>query len=232
MEITNLNGSNSIGSGPGSTESILNPTGMGRDAFLRLLIEQMKNQDPLNPMESQDFASQLAQFSSLEELRGINDNLNQGIQIDMLLTRAINNTMSANFVGKSVKAVGNTLSYSGSGDATLAFRLASDADHMKVSIKDDTGKVVRTLELKNYTAGDQSIEWDGKDSDGEQMAEGSYTFEVEAYDANEASISVDTFTFGRITGVRYEGGNTMLVVNGVEIPFSQIIEITQGESQS
>ncbi|MCF7800572.1 MAG: hypothetical protein K9N34_01005 [Candidatus Marinimicrobia bacterium] len=229
MEVTNVNNGSS---NAGSAQSMFNPTGMGRDDFLRLLIEQMKHQDPLNPMEDQDFASQLAEFSSLEELRAVNDNLEQGIQIDMMLTQAINNTMSANFIGKSVKAVGDTVAYSGSGDTTLAFRLVSDADHLKVNIKNEAGKVIRTIDLKNYIAGDQSVEWDGQDGDGQQMAAGSYTFEVEAFGENDAPISVDTFTSGRITGVRYEGGNTMLVVNGVDIPFSQIIEITQGELES
>ena len=160
MEINNIN--NSSTATQALSQNILNSTGMGRDAFLRLLIEQMKNQDPLSPMDSQDFASQLAQFSSLEQLQSINENLDQGIQIDILLTQAINNTMSANFIGKSLKAVGNTLAYSGDGEMNLAFRLNSETDHLKVKIKNDAGQVIRTIEVKNPGSGDQTVTWNGQ----------------------------------------------------------------------
>ena len=234
MEVTGLNTNNNSSSASQvqDASALLNPTGMGRDDFLKLLIEQMKNQDPLNPMENQDFASQLAQFSSLEELRTINNNLDQGVQIDMLLAQAVNNTMSANFVGKSLKAIGNTIEYSGEGQATLAFRPESDVDRIKFTIKNEAGTVVRTIEVENYSATDSTFQWDGKNSDGEQLAAGKYTFEAEGFDDKNNPITVNTFVVGTITGVRYENGNTVLVCNGEEISFSRIIEISQGGTQS
>lgn len=226
LELSNISG----GSTPTSITDALGQSDMGKDEFLRLLIEQMKNQNPLDPMNNQEFASQLAQFTSLEKLSSIDGNLAQGVEIDLLLTRAINNSMAATFVGKSVKAVGDTLLFDGERETELAFRLDSDAERGEINIKDENGTTIRTMNLDQTDSGEQSVTWDGKDNDGNVVEAGTYSFEVNAYDSKDNTISVDTFVSGLITGVRYENGNTVLVVNDEEIPFSKVIEISATSS--
>ena len=81
---------------------------LGKDDFLKLMIEQMKNQDPLSPMEGTEFTAQLAQFSSLEQLSNMSDSLEQSINANYQLTQAVNNTMTAALIGKEVKLEGTT----------------------------------------------------------------------------------------------------------------------------
>ena len=105
---------------------------MAKDEFLKLLVEQLKHQDPMSPMNSQDFASQLAQFSSLEQLTNMSGMMEESIQVDLMLTQAINNTMSASFIGKNVSAAGDTITFSKDGPVDISFQLNGQAENVIV----------------------------------------------------------------------------------------------------
>ena len=180
---------------------------MGKEDFLTLLLTQLSNQDPLNPMDSAEFTSQLSQFASLEELTNANSTLS-----DILgFQNSLQNTMATNLIGKEVKIPGNTASLADTAD--LGFTL-SDAASVKISIHNGSGTLVRTVETEAGTAGSNMYTWDGKDNNGVQLPAGTYAFYVEAQDASGNPVAAATSTSGAVAGVVYEDGITYLELEG------------------
>lgn len=206
-------------------------TNSDQDLFMKLLVEQLKNQDPLSPMDSQDFVAQMAQFTSLEKLTSIDVNVADGTKMDLILTQSINNTMAATLIGKEITAIGDSVAFDGSNDLDLQFRLDDTAEEVTITIKDEDGKVVRVLnEVATLEAGDHSLVWDGKSSDGVLLESGLYRFQVAATTKDGTSVNSTTLMNGLVQSVRFEGGNALLIVNGTEITFSNVLEISLGDS--
>lgn len=146
------------------------------DRFLTLLVTQIKNQDPLNPMENAEVTSQLAQINTVNGIEQLNATLGK-------LLSAYSDSMSmqaASMIGKNVLVPGNKLAATTSGGAAGGVLLDANADKVTVSILDGSGKVVQTEELGAKSAGSFGFVWDGLDASGNPVPEGSYTFKVEA----------------------------------------------------
>jgi len=198
---------------------------MGKQEFLQLLVAQLRHQDPLSPLQSQEFASQLAQFTSLEQLTNIDNSLQYGMNIDMLLTQAVSNSLAANFIGKQASTLGNTVSLASGENTELPFHLAGYAETVKINITNDVGEIVRTLEVRGLPSGSHAISWDGKDMDGKPLSDGVYQFEVQAVSKDGNFIDTRTYTRGIVQSVRYINGAARLVVNGREIAIADVMEI-------
>ena len=200
---------------------------LGENDFLKLLTMQMQYQDPMNPMSGTEFASQLAQFSSVEQLTNINTELGQSISANAVLTQSINNGLAATFIGKDVRATTNSFQYSGTGDKKLGYTLSSDANTASVSITDGAGNVVRTIKGTPTGSGDETFSWDRKDDAGNQVGSGKYSFSVTATGADGGAITSSPFIYGTVSGIRFKSNGTVFVVDGMEVPLSDILEITQ-----
>jgi flagellar basal-body rod modification protein FlgD len=198
---------------------------LGKDDFLKLLTVQLQHQDPLTPMENQDLIAQLAQFSSLEQLENINANLQSSMDLDLILTQVLNNTAAAGLIGRAVVAEGSEVKLESSGEAAVHFDLDADADRVVLSILDDTGAVVRTIEQKDMTAGRNEITWNGLDNTGNERPEGSYGFRVEAYDQEGDSVGVTQLIIGEISGVKFQNGEAVFIVGGLEVGIGDIVEL-------
>ena len=207
------------------SNSAIGNADMGKYDFLQLLVTQLKNQDPLSPMQSQEFAAQLAQFSSLERLMSIDDNLKQGIDSDMLLAQTINNTLATTFIGKEVLSQGDNIALLSGQTAPLSFELGDNAQKVTVKIYDENDNLVRTIEISELDRGRHTIEWDGNDENGNALAGGNYRFEVEALDGDENPVNVQTYSRGIVSAVKYENGQPVLIVNGKEVYFGDIVQI-------
>jgi len=207
------------------TSSLLDTTIMDEEDFLQLLVTQMQYQDPLDPMESQEFASQLAQFSSVEQLTNINDNLVESLSVDLVLTQAINNTLSTTIIGKEALGEGDSVMFNADGEAHVSFELEDDAATVEISILDSNGNTVRTWTEENLSSGEQTLEWDLQNDHGETLSEGDYTFEVNATDTNGNEIDATPYMIGTVTGIRYENGAAIMVIDGEEISFSSILRV-------
>jgi len=207
------------------TANIAKQNDMGKEEFLQLLVAQLQNQDPLSPMESQEFAVQLAQFSSVEQLSNIDSNLQDGMNIDLLLTQAVSNSLAANFIGKQVTAYGNSVSLVNDEVAQLNFKLDDYAEKVNINILDASGTVVRTIETKGLSSGTHDIEWDGNDKEGNRLPEGVYHFEIEAEDAEGNMVMATEHAKGFVSAVRYIDGSAILVINGEEISLADVMEI-------
>jgi flagellar basal-body rod modification protein FlgD len=193
--------------------------------FLRMLTEQLKAQDPLNPLSGQEFASQLAQFSSLQELQGMGTTLDDQLQADLLLTQTFNNTMAATLIGKVVRAEQNQIEMEATGEQTLTYDLPTAATEISVNITDSSGKVVRTLTLSPQEAGEHTVTWDGLNSDGVHVPAGTYTYSISAKDADGNAVTATTYLEGRVTEVRYSNGSAVLIVNGREISLGSVLSV-------
>lgn len=194
---------------------------LGKDAFLQLLVTQLRYQDPLSPMENEAFLAQLAQFSSLEQMQ----QLNETVESSNLLAQSLNNSAAAGFIGRHVRAAGSEAILGAEGNASLGYVLAQPADRVTVTVFDETGAVVRVLEQQGVDGGSGSVEWDGHNTAGERVAEGTYRFEVDAIDAEENAVAASTWIEGRVDGVTYRGGSAFLLVGDREVPLSSVLDI-------
>jgi len=198
---------------------------LGKDDFLKMLIAQMKNQDPMNPMDSTQYAAQLAQFSSLEQLQNLNTSMTQSINANLTLTQSINNTLASTLIGKDVKIGSSTISNSGQSSVNLGYTLPSNAASASASIYDSMGNVVKTIDSIPIAAGDHQLSWNFTDNNGNSLADGDYTFQISAKDSSGNDITADPFTTGTISGIKFSSSGTQLMINNAAYQLSDVQEI-------
>ncbi|MBX2800633.1 MAG: flagellar hook assembly protein FlgD [Myxococcales bacterium] len=203
------------------------PTGetLGRDAFLRLLTEQLQNQDPLDPMKNEEFVAQLAQFSSLEQLFGLQSTM----EAVYLGIASMNNVSVASLLGTEVVAQGDQVFHDGEGSVTLHFEAQASFTTATVNVSDESGRVVKTLEIAGHDAGTFEIEWDGTDHDGQPLGEGIYSFAIEATDVEGEAVVVDTLLVGVIDQMDYSTGTPQPSINGVSVSLDVIRSLASSE---
>ncbi|HBX66160.1 MAG TPA: hypothetical protein DEG32_08370, partial [Balneolaceae bacterium] len=182
-----------------------------------MLVAQMRNQDPINPMDGAEFASQLAQFNSVEQLIGVNDGLKVLQSSQDMMSASLTNSMAASLTGKQVKALSNQIHLDATGNSEIQFGLNNSADNVEVIIRDASGSEVRRESIKGLSTGDHNWTWDGKNSAGDRMGEGEYTVEVQAANGDNPVGSL-VFIEGIADRVRYTSEGVYLSVNNVEIP--------------
>ena len=204
-----------------STESMLESDGtMGKQAFMNLLVTQLKYQDPLNPMENTEFVAQLSQFSSLEQLMNMNTNM----ETNMLLTQSLQNSMMTGLIDHNIRVLGNNTILSNSEDAAISYALYDDA-LVSIDIMDSSGTVVRTITAGAQSAGINEYAWDGKDDQGQQLADGLYSYQINALDEAGQDVSVTTYTVGVVSGIKFANGSPTLLIGDLEVSPADIVEI-------
>lgn len=199
---------------------------LGKDDFMKLMLSQLKYQDPLNPMEGTEFAAQLAQFSSLEQMTNMNDTLSQSIDANYLLAQSVNNTMSATLIGKEVKLGGESIVYSGEESISFGYKLPAEAKSVTINIRDSNGIIVKTIESDELSSGEHKLSWDYTDNDGKKLKEGSYTYELTAKSTSGEDLTIDHYKIGRVNAVRFTESGTKLIIGSSEYSISDILEIT------
>ena len=195
---------------------------LGKDDFLQILVAQLQAQDPLAPMEGQEFASQLAQFSSLEQLTNVNDNLEASQAFDV----AMSNNSAIALIGKNVDAPGNAVDLKSGEVETLSFSLDGDAADVSIDIFNSTGAIVSTIDLGAQTKGLREYVWNGTDSSGALLPAGNYTFNVTASDSVGNFVPTETFAAGLVTDVIFEGGQAYAIVNGQKLAVNEISKVS------
>ena len=200
-------------------------TSLDYEQFLTLMVAQLENQDPLEPMSNQEFAAQMAQFAQLERLASIDTRLEESLQAQVLSTQAVTNTMAAGLIGKEMMALGSTLEFTG-GSAALNISLSAPAEKVIIRIFDAEGNKVRTIRQYSLPGGANTITWDGTNDAGDPMANGTYGYEVEAISANDTLIDAVTSSTGIITGVSYEGGVATLLIGNLRFSMGDVISIS------
>jgi flagellar basal-body rod modification protein FlgD len=166
-----------------------------QDRFLKLLVTQMKNQDPLNPLDNAQVTTQLAQINTVSGIEKLTTTV-EGLSSSLMASQSM---QSASMIGRQVYATGSYLNLA-AGKATGGVNLTQDADRVYVSIADTNGVVVRRIELGAAKAGMSGFEWDGKTDAGTTAPDGQYVFQLTAAKGNTI-IPVEPITSARIEGV-------------------------------
>lgn len=174
--------------------------------FLRMLVTQLNNQDPLNPLDNSQLTSQLAQISTVSGMQTMNATLSQLLS-QVSASRAMD---SAALIGRTVMVPGKLVSVEGGVPGKIGLDLPSTADAVTVDVLDNNGNVVRTIDMKGQTAGVHDIAWDGKNNAGVAVADGDYTFKVTAT-ANGASVQPVALVYGKVQSI--SGDSTGVVVD-------------------
>lgn len=206
---------------------------LGKDDFLKLMLTQLKHQDPTTPQKSHEMAAQMAQFTSLEQLTNINKGIeglggsqSGGGKYDVL-----------QFMGKVVSGDSSKIFRAeGDTDHSFDFKLNANAQDVTVKVKNAVGQVVRTYDVKDLKKGDNTIHWDGKTDDAIKAGPGNYQFAVEAKASNGKKVHAETKFEGKISGVQFTNAGPMVLIGKNAIALSDIKKIvdptlTEGQNQ-
>lgn len=212
--------SNSVGSAAATLAAGTAKTSDTEDRFLKLLVSQLKNQDPLNPLDNAQVTSQMAQLSTVSGI----DKLNSSIASVLAAISALQPIQAASLVGKDVAVEGDAIALA-AGKASGGYSLEQAADAMTVTITDASGAVVRTIDLGARPAGIARFAWDGKNDAGVLLPDGNYKFAVTATAAGKP-LAATPLAVGTVTGVipASDGFALNLGTLGV-IPFGRVAQI-------
>lgn len=191
-----------------------------QDRFLKLLVSQMKNQDPLNPLDNAQVTTQLAQISTVSGL----EQLNATLSTLLSQVTASQSLEAAALIGRGVLAPGERLTLQ-DGKALFGIELPQAADQVVLTIRDAAGLPIHTVNLGPQSAGAVPLNWDGRADNGIAAADGQYSFTVSAEQGGKA-VSAQTLTFGRVDGVVREGETPLLqLAGGGRIAVSEVKQI-------
>jgi len=198
---------------------------LGKDDFIKLMSAQMKHQDPFSPVKNEEMAAQLAQFSSLEQMTNVNQNLEKMAAAQ----KPTENVLAASLIGKRVMTDSSRFLMAKGQQPELKFELPNDGENVTVSVVDAKGEVIRDYELGTMAKGPQAIRWDGKNNKNLDATPGEFTYRVNANDGQGVPMTIDNSTSGLVSGVVFESGKAQLLVDGKKIPMEAIgrIELDQ-----
>lgn len=204
-----------------ASSALKSSLGMDANDFLKLFITQLQYQDPLSPQDASAMLDQLAQITLVEQSYNTNTALNN------LLTSQSNSQAisSVSFIGKTVKANGDDLSYDGSTPVSLQYNLSAATSGATITIKNSAGETVRTITLGAQSSGDLSYTWDGCNDGGSAVSAGAYTYSVSATSASGTSVTATTYTSGVIDGVNLSGSDPYLTIGSVLVPLTNVVTI-------
>jgi len=196
---------------------------MGKETFLKLLVAQLENQDPLSPMDNLEFTSQLAQFSSLEQLTDINKNI-ESLQAYQSTT---NNAQAVSLIDKVITASGNSINVNNGTADEIMFELEGNAAGIIVSIYDSADNLINIIRGGNQNGGMNKVAWNGTDNAGKTVPDGLYTFEVLAADVNQDPVEVKTFLTGNVDRVIFKNNTPYLLTGNSEVPLENVVSVSK-----
>jgi flagellar basal-body rod modification protein FlgD len=187
-----------------------------QNQFLTMLVAQLKNQDPMNPMDNSQITTQLSQLSTLQGIQQLNTTLTAYTQSQSF--------QSVNMIGHNVLAPGSALSLSG-GKAIGGVEVPSAVDQLQVNVTDASGAVVKTINLGSQSQGVVPFQWDGTTNSGQTAPDGSYSFTVSG-SLSGKSVAVSGLSVGLVQSVLMDQSGPMLSVQGMGlVDLSQVKQI-------
>jgi flagellar basal-body rod modification protein FlgD len=221
--INNVNSSSSASSTSNTNDATpLGPGGkLGKNEFLKLLVTQLRYQDPMNPLQGEEMAAQLAQFSSLEQLVNIGDALKTQQTSNDALVAAVTNNTAMTTLGKEVTAVGDQVFLPDDGKATVSCTTAGSGQGT-LTITDSNGKVLGTRNLGYVGAGANTFDIG---SAGAGLEEGGYRYYIDVKGGDGKAVEVETYTTARVDGITYGNDGALLTAGPLRIKPGAIVKI-------
>ena len=190
--------------------------------FMTLLITQLQNQDPLDPMDANEFTSQLVQFANVEQQ--IEQNANLEKLLDLQQTSQV--ASMVNYLGNTIEAKSQKINLEEGGLAEFTYTLDGNAKTVSVFIRNADGVTVSTID-GNTEIGQHVFTWDGNDSSGNLQSAGVYTIVVNALDTEDALMKVDQTVFGKVTGAGAENGVVYLNMGEVSVTMDNVLSVRE-----
>ena len=223
MLLSNLAASDSIDT---STQSGAAQAKLNQDLnqFLNLLVTQLKNQDPLDPMDANEFTSQLVEFASVEQQIYANANLEELVS----LQNASQNVAMVDYLGHSIEYFGDTVNLE-NGSVEFSYTFDTNATKASISITDGDGDVVFTADAETE-AGIHYFTWDGMDDNNMQLEDGTYTVTVSGLDAQGKLLDVSQTAVGRVTGASTVDGAPYLFLGDVGVAIGNVLTVRETDT--
>lgn len=212
-----------------SSISTTHSTTLDQSDFITILLAQLKYQDPNDPMDDKEMASQLVQYSSLQMLTNINGN------IATLVSNSSGDSISSgvDYIGKSIKSTGYNLTVSSGTVSTLYYSLGEAVTDATANIYDTSGDIISSVSLGSKGAGEYSFVWDGKDTNGNVCKDGTYGIIIRANNSDGDSVVVQSQISGIVSGVKTSSGKTYLELqDGRTVALSDVDEVVNTASTS
>ena len=202
---------------------------LGKDAFMSLLLTQMKNQDPTTPLKSHEMAAQLAQFTSLEKLA----NIDKGIEGLTKAQAPSHNFEALSLIGKVITTDSSKVNHTTRDQShDITFQLPKDVSEVQLVIKDEQGNAIRTLKAGNLKAGKNELAWNGQMEDGTPAQPGNYNVSFQAKSSSGDKVFVQSKLEGKITGINFTAQGPQLMVGKQTVEMSEIKTISESAPQS
>ncbi|CAO3352537.1 flagellar hook capping FlgD N-terminal domain-containing protein [Azospirillum sp. A26] len=203
------------------TASATKGLGDNFQTFLTMLTTQMKNQDPLKPLDTNDMTKQLVDFANVEQNIGTNSRLDKLVQLQSAGTASTNLA----YLGRTVAFEGDNFQYTqGMTQAPLGYELATSAKSVRVDILDSNGNIIRSMPGETTAGTKHAVSWDFKDNNGRAVQPGTYRMNVAPVSENKNdTIKTTTYTFGTVAGIgNNKDGETVLNIGTSEVPLSKL----------
>jgi len=215
---------NDLGLGRSASSIKQDPNKLGQDQFLKLMVAQLKNQDPFKPLENGDFIAQMAQFSSVSGLQDLQKSFDS-FATSMQSSQAL---QASTLVGRNVAMSTEQFAFDGVKPVSGFVRLPTNSENVVFRLFDkNSGELVRELYLGAKDKGDLQFTWDGKDGNDEVVPPGNYTMSAEARDG-ETNVALGTYLYARVDSVtlgQQAGGVTLNLMDQGSVSLSEVEEI-------
>ncbi len=193
---------------------------LGKDEFFKIMVTQMQHQDPMKPMENEQMAAQMAQFSSLEQMLNVNQNIEKLTQAQLPLQQL----GAASLIGKFVTADSSRILHTEGKPTELKFDLQKDAKHLRVTVINEKGEGVREFELHDLQKGPNKVVWDGKKSNTLSAGSGQFMIQVAGEDETGKPMQVSMTKTEMVNGVGFDGKETTLYTGDPKNPHKMLLK--------
>jgi flagellar basal-body rod modification protein FlgD len=217
--MTTISSTNATTSGTSTTTASQSITS---DAFLKMLVAELKNQDPTSAADPNQMVQQMTSYAQLEQAQNSNTLL-EGLQTQV---QGLFQSQATNLVGKKVRVSSSSISLSG-GTASIGVNLGASASNVVVKILDSAGNTVATLNEGSQTAGTHTFTWNGKNASGTTLADGSYTVSITAKDSDGNSVDGSAYQDVTVESVAYVNGAVVLKAGSNSYYFSNVLQISE-----
>ncbi|HEY4321484.1 MAG TPA: flagellar hook capping FlgD N-terminal domain-containing protein [Gemmatimonadales bacterium] len=225
MTIPPIGGSSSGATDP-TTPLATAPPILGKDDFLQMLVAQLKNQDPMSPMDGTQFAAQLAQFSTVEQLTELNTTATTQATAASQETLTQQASFGNSLIGRDVVTTGATINVADGTTSRISIDTSGAAETVHIDILGADGKtIVGSQDYDNVPAGTNTLTVDTS-----KLDPGSYTYNVSAISTSGAAVGAVGYTVGSVQGTSFQNGQVVLTVNGAAVPITDIVEIIPAAS--